>query len=254
MTWHLLRDTARPGWQNMAVDAALLDLAAEGGDAFLRLYRWEPHCLSFGRHEPALRRYDVERIRALGLDVVRRPTGGRAVWHAGELTYAVAAPLVPFGGQKPAYAAIHAVIAEAIRSLGGDSALAEPGRALSPGAGPCFSAPVGGEVLIGGKKVTGSAQLIQGDTLLQHGSILLEDDQSLVRGLAGQGGDEPAEASLSQALGRMVGIEELSLAIAAAARRAFGPMTPISADSNRIATHLPRHQARFRDLAWTWQR
>ncbi|MFN2326957.1 MAG: biotin/lipoate A/B protein ligase family protein, partial [Gemmatimonadales bacterium] len=85
-------ETPRPGWANMAIDRALLDLAAGEGAVVMRLYRWHPHCLSFGRHEPALRRYDRERIAALGLDTVRRPTGGRAVWHARELTYAVAAP------------------------------------------------------------------------------------------------------------------------------------------------------------------
>jgi lipoate-protein ligase A len=76
----------------MAVDQALLERAGRLGERRLRLYRWHPHCLSFGRHEQALRRYDRDRIVASGLDVVRRPTGGRAVWHAGELTYAVAMP------------------------------------------------------------------------------------------------------------------------------------------------------------------
>ena len=98
--WSLLIDTPRPGWENMAIDSALLDLADQEGSAFLRLYQWQPHCLSFGRHEPARRRYDVERIRSLQLDCVRRPSGGRAVWHARELTYAVAAPLTAFGGLK----------------------------------------------------------------------------------------------------------------------------------------------------------
>ena len=78
--WCLLIDEARPGWENMAIDSALLDLVDRSGGAFLRLYRWEPHCLSFGRHEPASRRYDRARIAELGLDCVRRPTGGRAVW------------------------------------------------------------------------------------------------------------------------------------------------------------------------------
>src|ERR1041384_3882728 len=113
MSWTLLLDRPRPGWENMAIDAALLDLAAGEGAAFLWLYRWEPHCLSFGRHEPALRRYGVERIRSLELDCVRRPTGGRAVWHARELTYAVAAPLAAFGGLRQAYGAIHGLLAAA---------------------------------------------------------------------------------------------------------------------------------------------
>jgi hypothetical protein len=78
MRWTLLVDPAgRPGWHNMAVDQALLDLAAGEGRAFLRIYRWEPFCLSFGRNEPALRRYDRAAIEQQGLDTVRRPTGGR---------------------------------------------------------------------------------------------------------------------------------------------------------------------------------
>ena len=98
MRWTLLVDPAgRPGWHNMAVDQALLDLAAGEGRAFLRIYRWEPSCLSFGRNEPALRRYDRAAIERQGLDTVRRPTGGRAVWHADEVTYAVAAPIDTFG-------------------------------------------------------------------------------------------------------------------------------------------------------------
>src|SRR5258708_8481114 len=62
-----------PGPDNMALDQALLEEADESGAAFLRLYRWNPPCLSFGRNEPALARYDRERIAARGLAVVRRP-------------------------------------------------------------------------------------------------------------------------------------------------------------------------------------
>src|SRR3954451_6426058 len=85
--WFLWVDeTPRPGWANMAIDEALLDRAEQvGGESWLRLYTWKPHCLSFGRHEPAARRYDVDRVTALGIDTVRRPTGGRAVWHSREL-------------------------------------------------------------------------------------------------------------------------------------------------------------------------
>ena len=93
--WHLwIDDSPRPGWANMAIDQVLLQRAQHQGESWLRLYQWAPHCLSFGRHEPASRRYDPERIQELGIDTVRRPTGGRAVWHARELTYAVVAPSV----------------------------------------------------------------------------------------------------------------------------------------------------------------
>src|SRR5687768_9071128 len=78
-TWHLWLDvTPRAGYRNMAIDSALLALAERDGTGFVRLYRWFPACISFGRHESAARRYDRVRIEGLGLDVVRRPTGGRA--------------------------------------------------------------------------------------------------------------------------------------------------------------------------------
>ncbi|HLG05154.1 MAG TPA: hypothetical protein VI383_03310, partial [Gemmatimonadales bacterium] len=125
-TWNVLVDAPRPGWHNMAVDCALLDLADRHGLSALRLYQWNPFCLSFGRHEPARHRYDRDRIEALGLDCVRRPTGGRAVWHARELTYSVAAPLAKFGGLKPAYYRIHELLAGAIRILGAPAELAPP--------------------------------------------------------------------------------------------------------------------------------
>src|SRR5512147_348802 len=115
--------TPRPGWLNMAIDRALLE-RAQAGEQWLRLYAWSPACLSFGRHEPAARRYDRERIAALGLDVVRRPTGGRAVWHAGELTYALAAPAAAMGALREAYAEIHRVIRNAVRALGAAAELA----------------------------------------------------------------------------------------------------------------------------------
>lgn len=258
MTFTLLLDTPRPGWQNMAVDCALLDLAAQEGAAFLRLYRWEPHCLSFGRHEPAARRYDRERIAALGLDCVRRPTGGRAVWHARELTYSVTAPLARFGGLRAAYRRIHELLAAALARLGAAPvlALASGGGSLplSPSAGPCFSAPVGGEVLLADHKVVGSAQLRQDEVFLQHGSLLLTDDQSLVRDLAGLADTPSGETSLAAALGRPVPFDEAATAVAAAATDFLGPLNEVPILPGSILAAADRHAGRFRDPAWTWRR
>lgn len=252
--WTVLVDSARPGWENMAVDCALLDLAAEAGAAFLRLYRWAPHCLSFGRHEPATRRYDRERIRALGLDCVRRPTGGRAVWHARELTYAVAAPLALFGGLRSAYGAIHAMIAEGLRALGVEATLATgTGRPLSPGAGPCFAAPVGGEVMVAGRKVVGSAQLALDGAFLQHGSLLLEDDQALVRDLAGLPQAGAAEATLAGLLGRTVRFEEVAEALVRSAGQ-LGETAGMQALPATLAGRIETHVPRFRGAEWTWAR
>ncbi|HEV8399985.1 MAG TPA: hypothetical protein VGQ18_09145 [Gemmatimonadales bacterium] len=183
----------------MAIDEALLVDAARSGDAFLRLYRFDPPCWSFGRNDPAIARE--------GIAVVRRPTGGRAVWHEHEVTYAVAAPIAAFGRLRDAYRAIHERLATALRSLGADVTLA-PDRPLSPlrdRPNACFAETVGGEVLAGGRKVIGSAQVRRGAAFLQHGSILLD------------GSPETANATtLRQVLGRSVTFEEVTTAVIAA--------------------------------------
>lgn len=235
----------------MAVDRALLDLAAEQGAVFLRMYRWDPHCLSFGRHEPARRRYDRDAIAGLGLDCVRRPTGGRAVWHARELTYAVAAP-DGFGTLPAAYQTIHRMLAEAVRALGADARLAgPPGRTPGPGDGPCFAASVGGEVLVAGRKVVGSAQLRGGGGLLQHGSLLLEDDQDLVYRLSGSP-PSGAEAPLGVLLGRPVGFDEAADAVAAAAE--VWSRTWQEVDESLILARAESWHHQFRSDQWTWIR
>ena len=253
--WSLLIDHPRAGWENMAIDCALLDLAAREGAAFLRLYRWEPHCLSFGRHEPALRRYDRSRIEAERLDCVRRPTGGRAVWHARELTYSVTAPLAGFGGLRAAYRRIHELLAAALRRLGATPVLAVAGGGpLPPSAGPCFTAPVGGELLLADHKVVGSAQLRQEEAFLQHGSLLLADDQALVRALAGLPDTPSGETSLGAALARPVGFDEAATAVAGAAGEFLGPLKLEPALPDAVRTAAEPHAERFRDPAWTWRR
>src|SRR5438105_4458631 len=97
MCWLVSIDSPASGVVNMALDAALLEAAQSDCLRVLRLYSWNPGTLSFGRNEPALRRYDRAAIGRRGLDVVRRPTGGRAVWHDREITYAVTGPAGSFG-------------------------------------------------------------------------------------------------------------------------------------------------------------
>jgi lipoate-protein ligase A len=101
IVWDLLVEPAgRAGAENMEIDQRLLEEADRAGRAFLRLYRWNPPCLSVGRNEPAAARYDREMLARRGIAVVRRPTGGRAVWHEHEVTYAVAAPITLFGSLR----------------------------------------------------------------------------------------------------------------------------------------------------------
>lgn len=231
----------------MAIDSALLDRAERDGTTSLRVYQWEPHCLSFGRHEPALRRYDRRRVEELGLDTVRRPTGGRAVWHARELTYAIAAPVEFFGGIRQAYQSIHRMLTRALQSLGISAELATEGFVPGPDAGACFAAPVGGEVLVEGRKVIGSAQVRQGNAFLQHGSLLLADDQDLVYQLAG-GRPRPDPGP---PLGRQVSFGEAAQAI----QKAASSLGEVSLESAPLdPSEIEAHGTRYRSPEWTWER
>jgi lipoate-protein ligase A len=138
---------------------------------------------------------------------VRRPTGGQAVWHEHEVTYAVAAPISVFGSLRKAYCEIHERLARALRSLGVEAVLADR-PAVRPSDRPtsCFASPVGGEIIVQGRKLVGSAQVRKRDAFLQHGSILLEGTQP--------GGG--AETTLARALGRSVFFDEVAAAIIAA--------------------------------------
>ena len=254
MLWHLWLDrTPRPGWQNMSLDMSLHARAARSGHGYLRFYRWDPSCLSFGRHEPALKRYDRDRIAQLGLDTVRRPTGGRAVWHAAELTYAVAAPEAAMGSLREAYHRIHRTIAAALRGLGAPVHLAPARRAAPVDAGACFAVAAGGEVVVGTGKVVGSAQLRSEGALLQHGSLLLHDDQSRVREVTIGGSAPPDVRPLSRLLDREVHWEEAAHAISDAARPWAARWNAVD-DEEALIAEAEMTAPRFRDPAWTWQR
>jgi len=230
----------------MAIDTGLLAEAARTGRAFLRLYRFDPPCLSLGRNEPAAARYDRAAIAWLGLDVVRRPTGGGAVWHEHEVTYAAVAPIAPFGGLREAYQAIHGRLAVALRALGVDATLA-PVRRRALGAGsPCFAAPVGGEVLVAGRKVIGSAQVREGGAFLQHGSILLAGSQDVITVVSRRSQATSGATTLSAALRRPVSFHEVADAV-------------IATWSNAVTFTTLHHPsapatALFLDSAWTWRR
>ncbi|HEV2149493.1 MAG TPA: hypothetical protein VGR37_18985, partial [Longimicrobiaceae bacterium] len=101
----------------MAVDAALAESVRQGGLPVLRFYRWDPPCLSLGRNQPAAGRYDLDALRARGVDVVRRPTGGRAVLHDRELTYSVAVADGALGGPRECYAAVNRALVAGLRRL-----------------------------------------------------------------------------------------------------------------------------------------
>ena len=221
LEWELMLEPAgRSGAANMTIDADLLAETARTGRAFLRLYRFDPPCLSLGRNEPAAARYDRAAIARRGLDVVRRPTGGGAVWHEHEVTYAVAAPVATFGSLRNAYRTIHERLVAALRSLGVEATLAPhrppPSSRILDHPASCFATPVGGEVLVAGRKLVGSAQVRKGSAFLQHGSILLAGSQQVVTAVSRKPQAASTETTLARVLGRPVTFEEVADAIVAA--------------------------------------
>ena len=251
--WFLWIDSEpRPGYLNMAIDSALLALAERDGVGLLRLYRWAPPCISFGRHEPAARRYDRARIGSLGVDAVRRPTGGRAVWHDADLTYALAAPLGALGLLRESCDRIHDLLRDALWLLGVEGGHAVASGPASPGAGPCFASAAGGEVLVGGHKVAGSAQLRTPVALLQHGSLLLGPGQQRLGALMSARTPD-SDPGPECPLGRPVGFADAAVAIAEAARRWAGDWHAV--DRGEAILELAAGYAdAYRSPAWTWCR
>jgi lipoate-protein ligase A len=256
--WRLLDTPPAPGAWNMAVDEALADSVREGGPPVLRVYRWSPPCLSLGRNQPSAG-YDRDEIRRRGIDVVRRPTGGRAVLHHRELTYSVAAREDALGTLREAYAAINRALVAGLRRLGVDARLhpAGPDRAPVPSLAPCFEQPVEGEVTAGGRKLIGSAQRRERGVMLQHGSLPVHDDQSAVPELMLPGQAvvaAEAPATLAALLGREPAWEELVDALAEGWSEAFG--VGVDRDGLRAveAERAKAHRARYEDPAWTWHR
>lgn len=171
-----------PGIDNMAADLALLRRAAETGRAVLRLYGWERPTLSFGRNEAARDRWDLPALASAGIDLVRRPTGGRALLHAHEVTWSVSLPLADDVPWRRVYDAVNTRLLRALRRAGVQASLVAQADAprIAPDGPLCFDAPAVGELTFAGHKLAGSAVWRAEGGYLQHGSILLRNTQQML--------------------------------------------------------------------------
>ncbi|HHW08704.1 MAG TPA: lipoate--protein ligase family protein [Firmicutes bacterium] len=242
-TWRLIKHPPAPGPWNMAVDQALLQTVIGGGRPVLRLYSWRPYALSIG-YAQNMALIDAAACRRAGVDVVRRPTGGRAVLHAAEVTYSIALPpghrLVASGVIKSykllsvgfirAFARLGLQVEPVAPELPEDDrevpgASGEPearemeaaegerpalSRYLNSGAA-CFDAPSWYELTVAGRKVIGSAQVRKKGAVLQHGSIPLYLDAEALFSLLkfpDEGRRRRAAAAFSQ---KAAGLNQLGL-------------------------------------------
>lgn len=250
MTTRVWRDREpRAAWQQMAIDLAMVEVARDTGFELLRLYRWREDSLSLGANESALGTWDREALERDGVPCVRRPTGGRGVWHAAaDLTYAWAGASGGPAGVRERYRELHRRLAQSVGALGLAAELAgAPSR--SPGlAGACFDAAVGGEVLVRGRKTIGSAQKVIGAMLLQHGAIALGGDPGA--GHYRRGAPSAARTSLQDSLPEADALADRVVAdwISAGAAPAGAELT------SRILHASVQHETRFHDPGWTWRR
>jgi lipoyl(octanoyl) transferase len=258
------------GSSNMAVDAALLASVREGGAPVVRFYRWAPACLSFGRNQPAAGLYDRHRAAARRIDFVRRPTGGQAVLHDDEITYAVVAPVAVLGRPRDAYRRINEALMVGLRALGVGAEVAGPAVAVpaaggAAGAGldwaaACFRRPESGEVVAGGRKLVGSAQRTEGRTILQHGSLLLGGSQAAAEELLVGRGPELGGAmpAVWTTLEAELGERPPDHVLIAALTRGFEGLTgtslaPAGLNEGEVLA-ARRLRERFASEAWTWRR
>ncbi len=228
----LVIDAPAPGEENMRRDLELLDACARGEiQGAVRLYGFAPACLSLGRMQ-SLDDVDLDACARDGVDVVRRPSGGRAVLHDQEVTYSVVCrstdPIL--GGRVlESCSRIHEAVAAGLGVLGVRTIArrlpADLRRDAREGASvaDCFARPAAHELLDErGRKLVGSAQARRAGALLQHGSVLLEPPRAAAY-LRGEPAPTVGGVGVRELLGRHVSREELADALAAGFRRALAP-------------------------------
>lgn len=255
MRWYFCVTDADSGARNMAVDEALMSRAAQTGDAVFRVYGWSRPTLSLGRNQRARGLYDLATATALGVDFVRRPTGGRALLHHREVTYSVTLPVADVTDARVAYDFVNEVLLGALSRLGVAAARATTTASLPPGPRPCFDVPAEREIVVDGRKLVGSAQWRNGGALLQHGSILVGDDQPLIARLM-QAAEmaPPAAATLAHALGYEPQREDVAALIRESLVQRTESCVDTLPDDPTLETDIARYATTYADESWTWRR
>jgi len=266
-SWRLLVTPPVDGATNMAIDEAILHALADGlSRPTLRLYQWDPPCLSLGYNQHYAEVDEAACVR-LGYTWVRRPTGGRAILHTDELTYSVIVPAGEprvEGGIVESYRRLSAGLLAGLRMLGADVFQAQTEKALNDQkSAVCFDTPSNYEITVDGKKLIGSAQVRRRGMVLQHGTLPLTGDLGRIFAClpAGKDGSDGTDlpqpdptatdwllaraCTLEQALGRRVSFDAAAQALAQGFASALNlRLEPgqLSEDERVLAERLQREQ------------
>ncbi len=218
------------GQYNMDFDVERLEqFKSKSAPAMFRLYGWKPWAVSLGFNQKESD-IDANKCKEKNIEIVRRPTGGRAVLHAEEITYSVVCPIPDEFSPHDIYRDIHILLLKGLKKLNIpdlDFSKSQPDfrqlynkeiRSIS-----CFASSARWEIESQGKKVVGSAQRIFGNTLLQHGSILLNHGYNVLADIINTDDETNRKAlrewtlehsiSASEATGRTITYDEASKAI-----------------------------------------
>lgn len=221
-TWRLLVTPPTDGVTNMAVDEALWRGRQAGtSPPTLRFFAWAPPTVSLGYGQPLDQAVDVAACRRLGVGLVRRPTGGSAIYHdspARELTYSVAAASEDLGVSADlleTYRWVARALLRGLRALGAPAEIVQAGRQRGPAPAFCFARTGRYEIEVEGRKLVGSAQRRQGTVFLQHGSVLLGADADRLRAVFPSTPDPLATlTTLEAVLGERPTFERVAAALA----------------------------------------
>ena len=185
-TWRLIPLLEADGKLQMAIDEWLLKQHLLGHPAILRFYTWSPSAISLGYHQRKYPDFWQNLIwKSQQIDLIRRPTGGRAVLHDGDLTYAVVTSGLS-RSRIEAYKKICEFLIQGWRNLGIELNYGTAGRGYINNPN-CFGTATGADlVTVDGNKLIGSAQLRRGDAILQHGSMRLKPDAELFKKVFGE--------------------------------------------------------------------
>ncbi len=178
MIWHFIDTESSSGEFNMELDIFLSEICSND-EAFFRLYRWNPHTISLGANQSESE-IDIAKCKTDNIGLVKRPTGGRAILHAEELTYSLILPL-SFGlSAREIYNKVSVSLSVALAKYNPKLASVELENIQpnfkqllnNPSGALCFASTAKSEVKFNGKKLIGSAQRKMSNVVLQHGSIL----------------------------------------------------------------------------------
>jgi len=262
--WRLIRDRPSGAAWNMAVDEAILERYADGSQRAptLRLYGWSPPAVSLGRNQAARGAHAPDYLSQEGIDLVRRPTGGLAVLHEHERTYAVIGTLgrPPFeGGVLATYLAVSRAVLSALETLGVPARAEAPGaadvaRERSPGPS-CFEVVSAHEISVLRRKLVGSAQLRRRRAFLQHGSIPIRGDSGRVARALGTAARTDRFTDLERSLGRTPNDDEIDVAMRRGFERTLGiSLRDGSLTANEIAVARELSRTRYVAPRWTLRR